>query len=133
MTEYQPGGGLPVGPSANRVTAQEVLISTGTAPYPDARALEKHDIKRIVEEYAQAARNAVEAGGATYAENPWSGSPASWQCACDSNRFAEIYSRAHCCRPKLAQPYLPPAFQIIAVSQGTRLSSSILMRVRGCA
>ena len=63
LIDYQPSGGPPVGPSANRIEAGEVYTKTGAHPYETAQALTKQDIKRIAGEYAQAARNAIEAGG----------------------------------------------------------------------
>ena len=39
-----------------------MYTKTGAHPYPGARALHKKEIKPIVEEYAQAAINAIEAG-----------------------------------------------------------------------
>ena len=62
--DYQEGGNPPVGPSANRITEIECDTPTGTHPYTQAHALEHHEIKRIVEDYARAAKNALEAGEA---------------------------------------------------------------------
>ena len=58
---FQPGGGLPVAPSAIRPEAQ-AFTERGFEPIPTPRALETEEISGIVEEYAQAARNALAAG-----------------------------------------------------------------------
>lgn len=66
-TSLQPGGGAPVAPSA--ITAESVKVfietgpGTGTLASPSApRALETSEVKELVQLYAQAARNALEAG-----------------------------------------------------------------------
>jgi N-ethylmaleimide reductase len=58
---FQPGGGLPVAPSAIRPEAR-AFTETGFEPIPTPRALRMEEIPGIVEEYAQAARNALAAG-----------------------------------------------------------------------
>ena len=55
------GGGQPVSSSAT--TAPDFAHTyEGKKPYEEARALTEADIDRIVDEYAKAARNAIEAG-----------------------------------------------------------------------
>ncbi len=61
------GGGLPVAPSATPFEGQiwKVDPATGQGAMvdcPTPRALERHEIKAIVEDFRQAARNAIEAG-----------------------------------------------------------------------
>ena len=58
---FQPAGGLPVAPSAIRPEAQ-AFTEMGFQPIPTPRALKTEEIPGIVEEYAQAARNALAAG-----------------------------------------------------------------------
>src|SRR5215510_11425414 len=58
---FQPGGGLPVAPSAIRPKAQ-AFTERGFEPIPTPRALRTEEIPGIVEEYAQAASNALAAG-----------------------------------------------------------------------
>ena len=58
---FQPGGSLPVAPSAIRPKVQ-AFTGKGFEPIPTPRALEASEIPGIVEKYAQAARNALEAG-----------------------------------------------------------------------
>ena len=58
----QPDGGLPVAPSA--VTpAGQVFTASGLQDFVEPRALETDEIAGIVQEYADAARRAVEQGG----------------------------------------------------------------------
>jgi N-ethylmaleimide reductase len=57
----QPGGGLPVAPSAIRPNAN-AYTHTGFAPCVTPRALETEQIPRIVEQYRVAAGNALAAG-----------------------------------------------------------------------
>ncbi|WP_444900974.1 alkene reductase [Microbulbifer sp. SSSA007] len=66
-TSLQPGGGAPVAPSAIRADAVKVFIETGPgqgalAEPSDPRALTTEEVKELVQLYAQAARNALEAG-----------------------------------------------------------------------
>ena len=61
MQSFQPGGQLPVAPSAIRPNGQ-AFTANGFEPIPTPRALELADIPGIVAEYAQGARNAIEAG-----------------------------------------------------------------------
>jgi N-ethylmaleimide reductase len=58
---FQPGGATPVAPSAIRPKAQ-AFTAKGFEPIPTPRALETAEISAIVEQYAQAARNAIIAG-----------------------------------------------------------------------
>jgi N-ethylmaleimide reductase len=57
----QPGGALPVAPSVIRPAATS-YTATGFLPCLTPRALETAEIPRIVEQYRQAARNALAAG-----------------------------------------------------------------------
>lgn len=57
----QPGGGLPVAPSA-LVPAGEIFTSEGSKPFETPRALETDEIPGIVAQFAQAARLAMDAG-----------------------------------------------------------------------
>lgn len=57
----QPGGGLPVAPSAIR-PAGEAFTLTGLQPFVTPRALETHEISGIVDDFRKAAINAVAAG-----------------------------------------------------------------------
>ena len=58
---FQPGGAAPVAPSAIRPKGQ-AFTEKGFEPIPTPRALETAEIPAIVEQYAQAARNALTAG-----------------------------------------------------------------------
>lgn len=60
-TSLQPGGGAPVGPSALRADTK-TYDGTGFVPTSEPRALELEEIPGIVQDFAQAARNAREAG-----------------------------------------------------------------------
>jgi N-ethylmaleimide reductase len=63
-SSFQPGGALPVAPSAVAISA-EFKASTADGkgvPYETPRALETDEIPAIVEAYKQAARNALAAG-----------------------------------------------------------------------
>jgi N-ethylmaleimide reductase len=59
--DLQPGGALPVAPSAIRPAGQ-VFTGQGMKDYVTPRALEAGEIPGLVATYAQAARNAMEAG-----------------------------------------------------------------------
>jgi N-ethylmaleimide reductase len=63
---FQPGGALPVAPSAIRPNGQ-AFTAKGFEPIPTPRALDTSEIPGLVDQYAQAARNAV-AGGFDGAE-----------------------------------------------------------------
>ena len=58
---FQPGGALPVAPSAIKPNGQ-AFTAKGFEPIPTPRALETAEIAGIVAQYAQAARNALAAG-----------------------------------------------------------------------
>src|SRR5215471_15246200 len=63
-SSFQPGGVLPVAPSAIAIS-EEFKTSTADGkivPYETPRALETNEIPGIVESYKQAARNALAAG-----------------------------------------------------------------------
>lgn len=62
-SSFQPGGVLPVGPSAIAITGQMSLTPEWkTVPYETPRALELEEIPGIIEAYRQGARNALLAG-----------------------------------------------------------------------
>jgi len=54
-------GKLPVAPSAVKIDGKH-YTPEGMQPFEPPRALELHEIKEIVKEYAQAAKNAIKAG-----------------------------------------------------------------------
>ena len=58
---FQPGGAAPVAPSAIKPNAQ-AFTAKGLEPIPTPRALETAQIRRIIEQYDHAARNAIAAG-----------------------------------------------------------------------
>jgi N-ethylmaleimide reductase len=58
---FQPGGALPVAPSAIKPNAR-AFTTKGFEPIPTPRALETEEIGGIVRQYAQAAQNAMTAG-----------------------------------------------------------------------
>ena len=62
--ELQPGGGLPVGPSAIQPEGSQVFISaeSGMVDIPTPRALEAEELPDVVEQYRKGAENAREAG-----------------------------------------------------------------------
>jgi len=59
---HQPGGGLPVAPSAIAAKGQCTTAQFTREPFPVPRALELAEIPALIESYAQAARNAKQAG-----------------------------------------------------------------------
>src|ERR1700693_2750892 len=63
-SSFQPGGALPVAPSAVAITAElKTMTSDGKpASYETPRALETADVAAIVEAFRQAASNAMKAG-----------------------------------------------------------------------
>ncbi|MDM8547393.1 alkene reductase [Candidatus Venteria ishoeyi] len=66
-TSFQPNGEPPVAPSATRADAVKVFIETAPgegelAEPSEPRALTTEEVKEIVQLYAQAAKNAIEAG-----------------------------------------------------------------------
>jgi N-ethylmaleimide reductase len=58
---FQPGGRLPVAPSAIKPSAQ-AFTQKGFEPIPMPQALETQEIRGVIEQYAQATQNAVTAG-----------------------------------------------------------------------
>jgi N-ethylmaleimide reductase len=58
---FQPGGALPVAPSAIKPDAQ-AYTQTGFQPIPTPRALETDEIAGLVAAYARATQNALDAG-----------------------------------------------------------------------
>lgn len=58
----QPGGALPVAPSAIAAVGDTMTASGQRAPFETPRALETQELPGIVADYAQAARNAIAAG-----------------------------------------------------------------------
>jgi N-ethylmaleimide reductase len=58
----QPGGALPVAPSAIGIEGQQLWTGTGMVPYVTPRALETDEIAGIVEQFAEGARKAYRAG-----------------------------------------------------------------------
>ncbi|SHN78931.1 alkene reductase [Bradyrhizobium erythrophlei] len=64
-SSHQPGGALPVAPSAVPITNEGMLAMTSDGkmvPYETPRALETGEIKDVIEAFRQAAVNAKEAG-----------------------------------------------------------------------
>jgi N-ethylmaleimide reductase len=64
-SSFQPGGALPVAPSAVAITGNGMLAMTAdgkVVPYETPRALETGEVKQIVEAFRQAAANAMKAG-----------------------------------------------------------------------
>ena len=62
-SSFQPGGVLPVAPSAIAITSGKSLTPEWkSVPYETPRALELSEIAGIIEAYRQGARNAMEAG-----------------------------------------------------------------------
>jgi N-ethylmaleimide reductase len=61
-SSFQPGGGLPLAPSAIAIDATTRTASGETVSYETPRALETSEIPGIIDAYRQATRNAREAG-----------------------------------------------------------------------
>lgn len=61
-SSFQPDGGLPVAPSAMAPAGKTMTAEWKNVPYETPRALETAEIAGIVEDYRQAARNALDAG-----------------------------------------------------------------------
>ncbi len=64
-SSLQPGGVLPVAPSAVPITGEGMLAMTASGkpePYETPRALESHEIADVVDAFRQGARNAMQAG-----------------------------------------------------------------------
>jgi N-ethylmaleimide reductase len=60
-SSFQPGGALPIAPSAIRPNAK-AFTANGFEEIPTPRALETSEIPGIIAQYAQGARNALAAG-----------------------------------------------------------------------
>ncbi len=56
------GGILPVAPSAIAIAGQQHFTSQGPKDYETPRALETNEVKQIIQDYKQAALNAIDAG-----------------------------------------------------------------------
>src|SRR5271163_4472445 len=62
-SSFQPGGALPVAPSAVPIADLSTMTAQGKpAPYETPRALETGEIAGLIDSFRQAARNALEAG-----------------------------------------------------------------------
>lgn len=61
-SSLQPGGALPVAPSAVAAPGNAFTADFGRAPFETPRALEASEIPELIESYAMAARNAKAAG-----------------------------------------------------------------------
>ena len=64
-SSFQPGGALPVAPSAVPIVGNGMLAMTADGkmvPYETPRALETSEVEQIIEAFRQAAENAVTAG-----------------------------------------------------------------------
>ena len=59
---FQPGGGLPVAPSAIAPRTGQILTEVGMRPYVTPRALETAELPGIVAQYTEGARRAKLAG-----------------------------------------------------------------------
>ena len=59
---YEVNGGQPVSSSATTAPGHTRTYSPGTHPYPQARALELSEFPGLLDDYARAAENALEAG-----------------------------------------------------------------------
>lgn len=59
---HQPGGALPIAPSAIAAAGEATTADFTKEPFPTPRALETAEISALVDRYAQAARNAKAAG-----------------------------------------------------------------------
>jgi N-ethylmaleimide reductase len=61
-SSFQPGGALPVAPSAVPIPGNMMTASGTQVPYETPRALETDEIAGVIESFRQGARNAMEAG-----------------------------------------------------------------------
>jgi N-ethylmaleimide reductase len=61
-SSLQPGGVLPVAPSAVPIVDLTAMTAQGTAPYETPRALEIDEVSDVVESFRQGAKNALQAG-----------------------------------------------------------------------
>lgn len=59
---YEVNEGQPVSSSATTAPGHTRTYADGTSPYPEARALELSEIPALLDDYARAAENALEAG-----------------------------------------------------------------------
>ena len=59
---FQPGGGLPIAPSAIAPQSGQALTETGPQPYVTPRALEKEELPGIVSQYSAGAQRAKLSG-----------------------------------------------------------------------
>eukprot|EP00884_Botryococcus_braunii_P001873 jgi/Botrbrau1/11687/Bobra.0195s0018.1 len=60
---YQPGGAAPLAPSALAIQGAHVMLPDFTlADYPVPQAVTKEQIQILIQEFAQAAKNAIDAG-----------------------------------------------------------------------
>ena len=62
LGSYEVNGGQPVSSSATTAPGRTRTFSGGTRPYPRARALSLDEIPALLDDYARAADNAMEAG-----------------------------------------------------------------------
>jgi N-ethylmaleimide reductase len=58
----QPGGALPVAPSAIGIDGQQIYTASGMKPFVTPRALATDEVAEVVEEFAEGARRAYAAG-----------------------------------------------------------------------
>jgi N-ethylmaleimide reductase len=61
-SSLQPGGVLPVAPSAVPIADLVAMTAQGSAPYETPRALETDEVSEVVESFRQGAKNALQAG-----------------------------------------------------------------------
>jgi N-ethylmaleimide reductase len=61
-SSHQPGGGLPVAPSAIAAVGNAMTADFNRVPYETPRALRTEEVHELVQAYAQAARHALAAG-----------------------------------------------------------------------
>jgi N-ethylmaleimide reductase len=61
-SSLQPGGVLPVAPSAVPIPDLVAMTAQGSAPYETPRALETDEVSEVVESFRQGAKNALAAG-----------------------------------------------------------------------
>ena len=59
---FQPGGALPLAPSAIGIEGQSLYTAAGLVPFVTPRALETDEIAGVVEQFAEGARRAYRAG-----------------------------------------------------------------------
>jgi N-ethylmaleimide reductase len=61
-SSLQPGGVLPVAPSAVPIADLTAMTAQGSAPYETPRALDTDEVSDVVESFRQGAKNALQAG-----------------------------------------------------------------------